>query len=293
MPPYTHSWNIDSTGSSVSNLPSGTYTDTIKDVYDSITIVEFVLTNPDSVSYSYHADDPVNGEDNGQLRVYDINGGSGNYSILWSNGSTALTISDLPEGSYWFVITDDNGCATDTVNVSLTDDTCPEITADYSTTPDLNRRGYGTITPSNVSGYNEYYSFFWEDSTGNSNRANLDSGDYWFKIIDDVGCESDTVDVIVSNQTASIDTLIWGTDITTTQWKNKINGAINLANYWQEPDLDTLDLVSEGFEEWSDKINDFIQIFSEIENDTIVYGTDNLGQWKLKTNAAIEKIMEE
>ena len=90
-----------------------------------------------------------------------------------------------------------------------------------------------------------------------------------------------------------MDTIVWGQDTTTGQWRTKINAAIGAANYKEEPDLEDLNLVSEGFEEWAEKINDLIQTYVSISNDTIVYGTDNLGVWKVKTNAIIKYYKEE
>ena len=45
-------------------------------------------------------------------------GGLGAYTYLWSNGATTASISNLPQGNYWYKITDANGCYnTDTLNL--------------------------------------------------------------------------------------------------------------------------------------------------------------------------------
>lgn len=125
--PYTYLWNIDSTTSSVSNLSAGSYNVTITDANDSTTIGNFTITDPDTIGYSLDITQPTIGQDNGQLRVENIVGGSGSYTIQWNDLSTALTLETIPAGDYWFIITDGNGCTTDTVNITLENQQTPPI----------------------------------------------------------------------------------------------------------------------------------------------------------------------
>ena len=49
--------------------------------------------------------------DNGSIQVNPI-GGNGNFSYLWSTGSTDQKITGLSEGVYTVTVTDDNNCET-------------------------------------------------------------------------------------------------------------------------------------------------------------------------------------
>lgn len=50
-----------------------------------------------------------------------VSGGSGPYLYLWSNGATTASITDLPNGTYCVLVTDNDGC-TDECCVTITND---------------------------------------------------------------------------------------------------------------------------------------------------------------------------
>ncbi len=56
--------------------------------------------------------DPAKNECEGSARVVVNNtGGTASYSVLWSNGTTGNTVSNLPAGDYSVTVTNDNGCS--------------------------------------------------------------------------------------------------------------------------------------------------------------------------------------
>lgn len=294
--PYTHSWSNDSTVSLITGLIAGVYSDTITDAVDSSVVKTYIITEPDSIYYEYEVENPVNGSNDGQIKVFNISGGSGVYTILWSTGETSLVINpSFVDSTYWFQITDGNGCTTDTVFITLIDDTCAPITlGSYVIFPDVNSQSNGGILPdlNTVEGYVDYFSFIWSNGTSGSDVSQLSAGSYYLLIIGADGCKSDTIDFFVPAVTvSSLDTIQWDVDITPASWVNKINAGINVLNLSIEPDVDTL-VVPSTWQTWYGSTNDYIQEFPSIVNDTLIYGTDNLGNFVEKANAAIKLTLE-
>src|SRR5690606_37455982 len=74
----------------------------------------FSVIEPDSVSITLSATDPLcAGDANGTI-LTEITGGTPGYEFTWSGpggySSTLQSISDLIEGTYVLMVTDTNGC---------------------------------------------------------------------------------------------------------------------------------------------------------------------------------------
>lgn len=118
-PPYTYAWNTNpvATGTTVSNLPAGTYIVTVTESGGCQAIDTAVLTEPDSIVIAPQTQDvQCYGETNGSI---DLNpsGGVLTLSYQWQHNTSLNTpsASGLTGGSYAFTITDANGCTFDSV----------------------------------------------------------------------------------------------------------------------------------------------------------------------------------
>ncbi|MEE2931384.1 MAG: S8 family serine peptidase [Bacteroidota bacterium] len=98
-------------GSNIYSL-TGVYTDVLTDVNscDSIIITDLYVANLQSTINQIN---PID------LEVNVINGASP-YSYFWSTGDTSNLITPLSNGLYWVVITDINGCVSDTAYYTVT-----------------------------------------------------------------------------------------------------------------------------------------------------------------------------
>jgi hypothetical protein len=73
----------------------------------------------------------------------DFGGGVGDYSVLWSDGSTDANRTELEAGDYTVVITDGNGC---TIEQTITIDAAPSVTALFEVDQQIVNLQDGTAT---------------------------------------------------------------------------------------------------------------------------------------------------
>ena len=108
-PPYTYLWNTTETTSAIYNLSKGTYTVTISDNCGLTIQDESIVTQPTRLSNNTIITcTPVN-ECLGIIELQ-TTGGTLPYEYLWSDGFTMNPNDSLCVGTYYFTITDYNGC---------------------------------------------------------------------------------------------------------------------------------------------------------------------------------------
>jgi PKD repeat protein/subtilisin-like proprotein convertase family protein len=104
---YTYLWSNGQTGSSIANLTEGTYSCTISDGSNSITL-SVDIDEPPALNVTETITNVVAGMD-GAIDLL-VNGGTNPFNYLWSNGATTEDIANLDAGIYTVTITDDNAC---------------------------------------------------------------------------------------------------------------------------------------------------------------------------------------
>lgn len=112
--PYQYSWNINSTAERLTDLDAGDYGFTVTDANGCTFSGTENVTGPElplSVE-AFIKDESCIGTLDGELSLV-ISGGTGPYSINWSDGATTDMLSDLSVGNYTVTITDDNACVID------------------------------------------------------------------------------------------------------------------------------------------------------------------------------------
>ncbi|NOT37245.1 MAG: DUF11 domain-containing protein [Saprospiraceae bacterium] len=118
--PYTYSWSTGQSGSSIQvtpSVPSSTYTVTITDNNGCSNTKAITITaNPNTINISIVPKSDTCGRNVGSATAT-VSGGTQPYTILWSTGSTALTINGLSSGNYTVTVTDNVGCSKSAVAV--------------------------------------------------------------------------------------------------------------------------------------------------------------------------------
>ncbi|AIZ42358.1 T9SS type A sorting domain-containing protein [Cellulophaga baltica] len=142
-----------------------------------------------------------------------ITGGTGNYTLKWSNGATDPKIKNLEKGSYLLFVTDEKGCQA-TSQVRIEAPNVLDIAILEQNAPVCNNGADGVISLG-ISGGLEEYTYSWlKEGTPITNHSgfyanNLTSGDYTITVTDANLC-SKTVEINLANP--SLDLINLGED---------------------------------------------------------------------------------
>jgi subtilisin-like proprotein convertase family protein len=138
------------------------------------------------------------GDNTGHIEI-ETTGGSGELKYLWNGGSSTKNLYNIPAGTYWVQITDENNCAFISQNIVVNQ---PEpITLETNSTVSTGGQADGTATVIPIGGQFPYF-YQWDEQTGNQfepTAIDLTPGTYWVTVSDAFGCSKDTfvvVDVI-------------------------------------------------------------------------------------------------
>ena len=184
-PPYVEGWF----GENPQELPSGTYAYQITDANGCSVIGEVEVLEPDILIISETHSDytgygvSCNGGNDGSIDIT-VNGGAGNYTYVWSNGSITEDISNLEPGIYSVVATDENGCFID-ISVEITEPEPLQINDSFNNSDCGLSNGNINVT---VVGGVFPYSYSWSNGGTTENVSFLDTGSYDLIVTDANGC---------------------------------------------------------------------------------------------------------
>ncbi|MFM7106577.1 MAG: SprB repeat-containing protein, partial [Flavobacteriales bacterium] len=195
-PPYTYQWYslngspsiTNPTDSLQNNLAAGTYTLTVSEASGCISSNEFTITQPSLLqilSNIENADCSNNFE--GHIEI-SITGGVAPYNILWENGSTSYTLSNLLVDDYALFISDYNGCSLqESVTVAQSGE---PLEVNFTTVAPTCGNANGAIL-SEIASSNNAVSYTWNGTVGDSNYINITAGTYTVEYTD-VLCKGST-----------------------------------------------------------------------------------------------------
>ena len=113
--PYKYKWSVSNeTSISIDSLCVGTYSVTVTDANDSVSVATYVLIEPTKISISVTSVTPDCGTGNGGAAV-SVTNGTPAYMYSWKNSSnvtvsTAMPLVNVPKGTYVLCVTDANKC---------------------------------------------------------------------------------------------------------------------------------------------------------------------------------------
>jgi gliding motility-associated-like protein len=110
-------WQDGLFGNSRNNLPAGNYTVIITDANNCRASQTITLTQPDSLKLTFTITPPFCPDKPDGAIIANVIGGISvtGYTYKWSDNSTNASLTNIPEGTYKVVVTDQDGC---TVNGS-------------------------------------------------------------------------------------------------------------------------------------------------------------------------------
>lgn len=224
--PYTYTWSNGATTEDLTGVPAGTYNVTVSDQNGCIITSTITLTQPPALAqtisaFIYPSGDNIScfGASDGSVD-FEILGGNGGYTYLWSNGATTQDISGLPVGTYSVVATDANGCTVPSTitlvePVALTQSTSAFV---YPSGDNISCFGFndGSVDLT-IGGGSPGYTYLWNTGAVSEDIGTLTAGTYTVTATDANGCTINASITLVEptalTQTISAATFPSGTNI--------------------------------------------------------------------------------
>ena len=186
--PYSYLWSTgEQSGSTVSNLPAGTYSVTVTDGEGTSTVVSSIIEEPDPITTTVTAEAPaMSGENNGEASIKAL-GGVGRLSYSWDNGCQKAKAEELTPGLHQVTVSDENGCSV-VAEVTISEDFLPlALTLEQESQVLCHNDSTGVIV-ANVTGGKEPYTFGWSNGIGSgSSVSNLQADTYSVTVTDAEG----------------------------------------------------------------------------------------------------------
>ncbi|WP_291858292.1 SprB repeat-containing protein [Marinilabilia sp.] len=184
VPPYQFQWSNGDTSQNIENLPKGIYNLTITDAAENSLVLSTQMEEPSPIQASANVTKTECGQAAGAIDL-SVNGGTGPYKFLWSEGQTTEDLNQLFAGNYSVTITDSNGCQKE-VSYTVKETSSLQIEASQINLQ-CHETGSGSINI-DVSGGTAPYSYLWSTGDTTKNLSNLDEGTYFIWVSDDMGC---------------------------------------------------------------------------------------------------------
>ncbi len=190
-------WSTGEESQQISGLQAGSYYLTITDEKGCTGTAEYTLQNPNPIIREISFI-PVMcfGENTGEIRI-SLNLPESELFCVWNDGFFGLNRENLYSGTYYFTITDANGCsASDSVFI---DEPVSPLNIDISfSNPKCYNSNDGEIIAFASGGVPPYY-FEWrfkEYSYYDSKIKNLPAGTYFLIVSDSNACKTETIIIL-------------------------------------------------------------------------------------------------
>lgn len=108
--PYRYEWSTGQFGANVSQLGGGNYVVVVTDTNLCTAAFPISVSSPNRISTTVSKSEVSCFDGANGAASLSATGGAGGYTYLWSNGATTSSVANLSSGSYWYRITDVNGC---------------------------------------------------------------------------------------------------------------------------------------------------------------------------------------
>ncbi len=184
---YTYEWSNGATTATASGLTAGTYTVTVIDPQNCSATASATVTNiGTAIVQNGTISQPLCPISTGAIHINPSGGTASVYSVVWSNGATTDTISNLTSGTYTATVHGRNGC-TNTASYVVNTPPAP-IVITGTATPPLCSGGRGSISITSSGGTGPTYTAVWSNGATGMTATNLLAGSYTVTVTDSKGC---------------------------------------------------------------------------------------------------------
>ncbi len=109
---YTYTWSNGDNGATAKNLAAGEYYCSVFDGGRTVVGGPYFVEDPEELVFSYFlTESPSCDNGNTGSVMFDIEGGTPNYQVLWNDGVEAYSRAGLEPGNYSITVEDKNGCS--------------------------------------------------------------------------------------------------------------------------------------------------------------------------------------
>ena len=187
-PPYYYNWSHNSLNSATANeLPAGSYSLTVTDAVENETIVNYELKEPEKLTIDATVLSPASTGNSDGIAEVTVNGGTGQYTYQWKNGTNGPKAENLAPAFHTVVVKDERNCET-SVTFEVTENILP-LNVQVSLAKELNCAGQNNAEiVAEVSGGKPPYQYQWNDATKTgASLTNLGAGTYSLTLSDVLG----------------------------------------------------------------------------------------------------------
>ena len=184
-PGYTYLWSNGATTQDLSGLTAGIYTVTVTDTKGCIATTTATVEENTTLTAIIEADNALcNGSNTGSVTLT-VDGGTPNYTYLWSNGAATQNINNVPAATYNVTVTDALGCK---VFKTATVGQPPVLTPSAVVTNVSCFGGENGVINISVTGGTADYTYLWSTGETTQDLNGISAGSYTLTVTDANGC---------------------------------------------------------------------------------------------------------
>lgn len=200
---YSFAWSNGASSSSINGLSAGIYTVTVTNS-NGCSATQSSTLNPPSPISAQISTSPAScpQSSDGSISVHNISGGSGDYAVLWSNGATTTSISNLSPGNYSVTISDGSNCQANAM-ASVTAGSGPQLSF-TNIIPSCQDGNTGKATAVGSGGQGPY-TYSWSNGANTATITALAEGSYTVTLTDANGCTTSKSALIEAAPNISVD----------------------------------------------------------------------------------------
>lgn len=181
-------WSNGAVTQDISGLSAGSYQVTVTDAGNCSVTGDYIVENSSgTLQYSnILTSDETCGNHNGSINLT-VTGGALPYTFTWSNGATTQNLSGISSGVYSLILSDANGCATQTGQITVSDNPGNFAVVSINETAATCANSNGSVNVTLSGGTPPFY-YTWSNGAVTRDLTALLAGVYSCTATDSSGC---------------------------------------------------------------------------------------------------------